>query len=857
MERSTIENLGLPSSLNERFEFLRLLGKGGVGVVLHAKDAKLARTVAVKFLLPTILGDETFVRRFSREAVIAKRLDHPSIIRALDEGMCEEWPFIVYEYASGGSLQKHIETKGTIPFEEAMSLILSIGEGLSYAHEQGIIHRDIKPDNILLLDDGRPAISDFGLAFVMEQVERLTKTGIFLGTPRYMAPEQIEGRVVDGRCDLYALASLAFFLFSGKHPFYSRDVPSLLREKLRSKPLKLKAVAKDIPMSVARVIDRGLNGDPTKRQNTVSTFLGELRNAAEDKQTRTQESIQTIRLERPVKKAPNTSSYLFKIAAPLIFLLLALAYFVLATPDVTVKSVTVDSVADGAFIQWRSNVDTKSELLYGIVGSTQSEHLASHNGPTSKHGCTLTCLTPNSTYRYRLRLGKDEWSPPRTFNTKPFDITHFGLVPNGRTATSIIVSVTASSPCSAEISVYDPKTEELFYTQPLPGRQRKWKVKLNRIPPKRLVELTLRAFLTNGHEKKATYRAATKPEDCETVCSKVMFKKIAFSPAFLMSSVDKKVFSTKDPSTGHLYCSAEKRGLRCIDSTNGKEQWKMSKPWSLKEMAVHNGRLYAIDKRKRHKEVLCCFRCSDGKVVWRRTLKNGVFRHRLFPTAAGLIVVFKNGTSACYFYESGKTRWTNSNKELNPKLSSLGVKGRLWVATKTDEVFALDPATGIPIKETRLQFASPLTCPPLENNGHLYVGLGRGLLFAYTLSTKQPVMRLDLQSRLRSIKNSNGILYVLTSWPTFNLCVIDPTQKRLLWRHKTNMNITGGPTIRRDSVYIIARTNPTETLRCLDGRSGRTIWEHHEYYNVAFGLYAEDDSVLFCTAHDVIKRIRE
>lgn len=211
------------SLLAGRYEVVSTIGTGGMGWVLHVLDRSLDRkSIALKVLYPHLVQDETTFARFRNEVVIARELNHPNIVRTYDIGQTESgFQFISMEFVHGNSLKELIyngSQKG-LPFQDAVRVLHEIAAGIAHAHSRGIVHRDLKPDNVLVSKLGEVKIADFGIARSLWQDHGLTKTGGAVGTPYYMAPEQLSGEQVDHRCDIYALGIIAYELVSGRRPF--------------------------------------------------------------------------------------------------------------------------------------------------------------------------------------------------------------------------------------------------------------------------------------------------------------------------------------------------------------------------------------------------------------------------------------------------------------------------------------------------------------------------------------------------------------------------------------------------------------------------------------------------------------
>jgi len=253
METTTETNLFNPGAIiSNRFEVVSTLGRGGVGTVAKVIDRHLDNEVcALKILFPHLANDATQFARFRNEVLVSRRLSHPNIVRVYDFGMSAEgYYYITMQYVEGGCLGSRIYTQRYQPlsFNEKIIILHEICQGLACAHRQGVIHRDLKPDNILLDDLGHVKISDFGLARSMTVDKGFTNTGETVGTPYYMAPEQLRGMKPDARMDIYSLSILAFELVVGRRPFFHEDYFALARMHL-SEPLpRVASMDTGIPM---------------------------------------------------------------------------------------------------------------------------------------------------------------------------------------------------------------------------------------------------------------------------------------------------------------------------------------------------------------------------------------------------------------------------------------------------------------------------------------------------------------------------------------------------------------------------------------------------------------------------------
>ncbi|HYF40447.1 MAG TPA: serine/threonine-protein kinase [Gemmatimonadales bacterium] len=265
--------------LDQRYRITRKLGEGGMSYVYQAQEVDTGRSVAVKILIPRLSRDPASVERLRREATIATRLNHPNVCPILRLGQtADRLIYLVMPFLEGEPLSEHETRRGPFPLSEGIPLLVQMCRGLGHAHDLQIIHRDLKPENVMLVPDPematglRAVVMDFGLAKerrAAPDVVKLTATGIVLGTPEFMSPEQIRGKPLDGRSDIYALAVLAFELFTGQLPFAGKSAQETMIARLRGAPLPLRAVKADLPAKLEAVISKALSVDPAERYGSM------------------------------------------------------------------------------------------------------------------------------------------------------------------------------------------------------------------------------------------------------------------------------------------------------------------------------------------------------------------------------------------------------------------------------------------------------------------------------------------------------------------------------------------------------------------------------------------------------------
>tara|TARA_B100001113_G_scaffold66829_1_gene51467 strand:- start:550 stop:2319 length:1770 start_codon:yes stop_codon:yes gene_type:complete len=274
--------------VKDRYEILEILGEGGMAFVYKARDTQLERFVAIKTLKPNYVNQETFVERFKREAKTAANLNHPNIVQIFDWGI-EDEPYFVMEYIEGNTLTSIIAKNRTISLSDILFIGAQVSNGLHAAHQKGLVHRDIKPGNIMITPDGKVKVTDFGIVSLQNEESDITKTGSILGTASYISPEQAQGKPVSIESDLYSLGTVLYELIAGKPPFTGDTPISTATKHLTEKPEKLSSFRRDLPKGVESTIMKMLEKatyDRFKSAEDVRATLLQQRKSLQSEQTR-------------------------------------------------------------------------------------------------------------------------------------------------------------------------------------------------------------------------------------------------------------------------------------------------------------------------------------------------------------------------------------------------------------------------------------------------------------------------------------------------------------------------------------------------------------------------------------------
>ena len=260
-----------------RYDLEELAGRGGMSSVYRAHDTLLERDVALKLLHDFHGADADSIERFRREARAVAQLSHPNIVTVIDRGEDDGRQFIVFEYVDGENLKELVQREGPLPVRRALELAIEVGEGLACAHRHGVVHRDVKPQNVLLNGDGTAKVTDFGIARSLDVEKGVTQTGTVLGTSNYIAPEQASGMPVDERTDVYSLGVVVYELLTGEVPFPGENFVAVAMRHVHEDPPSVLEQRPDVPLRVANLVDRALAKDPDDRFPAMSSMVDELR----------------------------------------------------------------------------------------------------------------------------------------------------------------------------------------------------------------------------------------------------------------------------------------------------------------------------------------------------------------------------------------------------------------------------------------------------------------------------------------------------------------------------------------------------------------------------------------------------
>src|SRR4051812_32864521 len=277
---TTVADPLLGRLLDDRYEIRRRLAVGGMATVYAAIDTRLDRPVAVKVMHPALAADEEFVARFRREAKAAARLSSPTVVNVTDQGQDGGTVFLVMELVEGRTLRDRLRSEGPLPPAEALAVLDPVLEALAVAHAAGYVHRDVKPENVLIADDGRIKVGDFGLARAVDASPLTATTGLLLGTVAYLAPEQVRRGVADARTDVYASGVLLYEILTGRPPFEGDTALSVAYQHLHDRVPAPSTLRSDVPEELDELVRAATEPDPDDRPVDAEALLEDVRHVA-------------------------------------------------------------------------------------------------------------------------------------------------------------------------------------------------------------------------------------------------------------------------------------------------------------------------------------------------------------------------------------------------------------------------------------------------------------------------------------------------------------------------------------------------------------------------------------------------
>lgn len=424
--------------INDRYQIIRTVGEGGMANVYLAYDTILDRNVAVKILRGDLAEDEKFVRKFQREAISASSLTHPNIVEMYDVGEDDGRYFIVMEFVEGITLKNLIKRRKNLTLPEVVDIMLQLTSGIACAHDSYIIHRDIKPQNVLILDDGRVKITDFGIAMALNSNE-LTQTNSVMGSVHYLPPEQANGTGATVKSDIYSLGILMYELVTGNLPFKGDSAVEIAIKQMRDPIPSIIDENPNIPQSIENIIIKATAKNPKNRYESARDMYDDLYTCLDEsrsneikysypypefeeekkqvKVTREKRNEEKVVKEKEVKKSKKSNIVIAIIISFIALCILAASiyFFLLPTlkkePDITVPNVVGMTIVNAETALKVSGFEVATEVIYEYSDSVPTDMIIGTNpsiGRTVKDGTVVTLIISKGTNGVTLEDYKDK-----------------------------------------------------------------------------------------------------------------------------------------------------------------------------------------------------------------------------------------------------------------------------------------------------------------------------------------------------------------------------------------------------------------------------------------------------------------
>ena len=411
--------------INNRYEIIRNIGEGGMANVYLAYDIILNRNVAVKVLRGDLADDEKFVRRFQREANSASSLHHPNIVEMYDVGEDEGKYYIVMEYLDGRTLKSLVKRRGALTVLEVIDIMTQLTSAIACAHDKYIIHRDIKPQNVMILEDGKVKITDFGIAMALNSQD-LTQTNSVMGSVHYLAPEQASGGASTIKCDIYSLGILMFELLTGKVPFKGENAVEIAIKHMKDPIPSVRSFNEEIPQSIENIVLRACAKNPKNRYDSVNEMYNDIVHSLDDEHRSDQRLIYKYPEHdndetKQVKDIPNdikhtlveepkeeleevknskTLNIAIIVSSIILFVLLAVLCFIIVIypkisepKEAQMPDVSGMTIQEAEMTLKNAGFEVKSEYRYDYSSTIEEDHIIKTNpekGVSKKVGTEVT-----------------------------------------------------------------------------------------------------------------------------------------------------------------------------------------------------------------------------------------------------------------------------------------------------------------------------------------------------------------------------------------------------------------------------------------------------------------------------------
>lgn len=438
--------------INNRYEIIKMLGEGGMANVYLAQDTILDRKVAVKVLRGDLANDEKFVRRFQRESLAASSLSHPNIVEMYDVGEDEGNFFIVMEYVDGKTLKQLIRKRGSLTIQEVIDIMLQLTDGLAHAHDSYIIHRDIKPQNILIVDSGLVKITDFGIAMALNS-SQLTQTNSVMGSVHYLPPEQASGKGSTIKSDIYSLGVLMYELLTGKLPFRGDNAVEIALKHMKEPIPSIKKELDDVPNSIENIIMRATSKNPKNRYNDAREMYQDLKTAL-DKERKNEprhvykypevdleetKIVPALKENGGLAKQVNENEYrpnkklITTLIITSIFIISALVIMIFIVPTFNrVEDIKIPNVVGMTIENAERTLKAAGFKIDPLIKEMASEKVEENHviktsptiGKTVKEGTVITLYKSNGVQVYKIEnyVGKDYVDIKTTLELKGIEV---------------------------------------------------------------------------------------------------------------------------------------------------------------------------------------------------------------------------------------------------------------------------------------------------------------------------------------------------------------------------------------------------------------------------------------------------
>ncbi len=836
--------LSLPFSaaFQEKYDIIECVGRGAFGAVFRARHLALQREVAIKHLAPKHIPDESMLKRFLREAKVLSSLSHPNIVAIYDYGVDGQLPYLVQELLSGRPLDEYMMEEAPVSVEKALSLSEQIAQALQCAHSGGVVHRDLKPANIFVSEDGIVKVLDFGLALTSPELDdRITKTGLVIGTPGYMAPELFYGKRANPRSDLYALGLILFELLTDHRP--GADENGKVKAQIRlseSAPLLTAVIETPLPNGLEAFVDALLRIEPEDRPASAEEVLLEIRKLKSSDITLSSATGLNAPLSIGQKEKKRTSSLTTTLAFVLPLLIVVILGLFLTSftqkKPMKVSDFLAEVNLESATLKWISLDKVPTIVEYGKTTNVLVK-VADNQEKVQKHSIRLSGLTPNT--RYVFRPVAEGYLPAQLqeFRTKsPLSVSQFRAVKVGATEVEFLIKASESGKATVQLIV--EKNTKANRQVELTGTGPQWRSVLKGLLANSKYKATVTINSKFQEKSRSTSFVTPLVRPFLALAELRPDKKGSSSPIISpLMMEDVSVHGAQQLYGSKVLMAIDNYGLHCYDLANSQTLWHQREDSKIRQIRLLGNKFISIGSDQQ----LRCYECDTGRAFWKTMGIAWQDDTPIFFTKEGIFLWREGRGPAKYSALNGTLSWQLQDKKLTTNWY-VSKSGLIWIVGKNNHLFVYDCNSGQRRVELERDFDGTAASSLSAVEGNLLLGLAGPLTMVLKPGGYPRYLRSPQGRNVYLTGEAPGkVISILATPPTMTAFALETG--KVSWTTSL-VSKARLPLVRRGfNIYLGDERDYLVAINC---QSGLPLWERYGNIMSRFRLHATKRGVLYC-----------